>query len=334
MDELRFSWRQTTWFALCRCVEKRHWPIERRWTSIVSSACCMYVFVRESRLWCAIFRSTFSYYCCSWCKDWETFPVSDLCSRQVISSLIDRFASMPYSLVKGWFYYLITETVPYVPPTCPPSADGDTKRDAICWQFTLEYVNALNTRRNANDPVCKNMYVTPQRQQQHKPSYQRAPLTCNFWSSTTPDLNLWMCNKTSYGSGDGCHCQCGLWDPDCDNQSTQNVAGNVCNFKSFLVCVCVCVWFYLVFKVFLPGLNGTMIPCNGLCFPPGTCMNPNPCTPDASSWWLRVLPSYWPSWLTNIAFAVLVVVIVILTIFLCCRCCKSKKVPKSDYQSV
>jgi len=29
--------------------------------------------------------------------------------------------------------------------------------------------------------------------------------------------NGWFCNPADYDSGDGCHCGCGLWDPDCNN---------------------------------------------------------------------------------------------------------------------
>ena len=48
----------------------------------------------------------------------------------------------------------------------------------------------------------------------------RAPARCHEpgGRSSTPvcvDVRGWTCNASRYGSGDGCDCDCGVWDPDC-----------------------------------------------------------------------------------------------------------------------
>jgi hypothetical protein len=44
----------------------------------------------------------------------------------------------------------------------------------------------------------------------------------NYSSTYTKDYvpTTWTCNPLFYGSNDGCDCQCGSWDPDCDENPT------------------------------------------------------------------------------------------------------------------
>ena len=45
-------------------------------------------------------------------------------------------------------------------------------------------------------------------------------------TSACAPVRGWTCNETKYGSGDGCDCNCGIWDPDCDSSiSGQPVRG-------------------------------------------------------------------------------------------------------------
>jgi surface protein len=43
--------------------------------------------------------------------------------------------------------------------------------------------------------------------------------------SPPPDSTLaeWLCDATYYGASDGCDCECGAWDPDCDDSSINYV---------------------------------------------------------------------------------------------------------------
>lgn len=72
---------------------------------------------------------------------------------------------------------------PSVWMTSSPPPEGET---TVCWTFACEFIYTLGAGRRHS------------RQTQKQPP------------------SSWKCDASSYGSGDGCHCNCGAWDPDCE----------------------------------------------------------------------------------------------------------------------
>jgi len=90
---------------------------------------------------------------------------------------------------------LLGDCVPNNIETCAPSDFGN-----VCWDFTCNWARCAIQK-------C--------------PSDQR--LTVRDLSNDTTIPRTWSCSRKSYNSKDGCHCNCGAWDPDCDDLTQRTV---------------------------------------------------------------------------------------------------------------
>ncbi|MCL2824829.1 MAG: hypothetical protein FWD57_12650, partial [Polyangiaceae bacterium] len=55
------------------------------------------------------------------------------------------------------------------------------------------------------------------------------------------DDAVWNCNPAAYGDGEACHCECGNWDPDCDNPALSTAycqSGHACEKNAEEIGVC------------------------------------------------------------------------------------------------
>jgi hypothetical protein len=68
-------------------------------------------------------------------------------------------------------------------------------RNNVCWTFTCAYVSYL----------YQQLKVQP------------AAIDSGFSLRNLADVpSTWTCKPEQYGSGDGCQCKCGTFDPDCN----------------------------------------------------------------------------------------------------------------------
>lgn len=107
--------------------------------------------------------------------------MDDGCGRAALVALVNY----------GWdtAYYLITKgfwgcSGIYNTSECEPNPNGN-----VCWHFTCSWRD------------CAQFQVDE----------------CTNTSTIPPS---WSCDPSFYGSNDGCHCNCGAWDKDCNDLTT------------------------------------------------------------------------------------------------------------------
>jgi hypothetical protein len=132
------------------------------------------------------------------CKSWVSGyigKVADAASasqeRKAIADLADAWKSAGYGIHAG----ISSENTN---SGCDPRTKSFTPRSGnnnVCWTFTCAYVSYLYQRLNV------------------KP----AAIDSGFSVRNLADVpSTWTCKPEQYGSGDGCQCACGTFDPDCD----------------------------------------------------------------------------------------------------------------------
>ncbi|NBO71209.1 hypothetical protein EBV26_12130 [bacterium] len=109
--------------------------------------------------------------------------------RSAISALINAgWNTAQYGLIAGGLSSI----------TCDPTTWSWTPRSGknnVCWTFTCAYATYLYRVLGV------------------RPSATVTELSLK----NRPEIPLeWTCNPAQYGSGDGCHCNCGVFDPDCN----------------------------------------------------------------------------------------------------------------------
>jgi len=150
------------------------------------------------------------------CRKWTTYQVSQNCSRWAIEHLVDQGWNNAYyklsplrRLALGNYCQSKTEV------SCSPTEDTDLGN--ICWDFTCSW------SRCAISLCPEGRLVTRSNTDSYVPRF-------------------WNCSRDTYNTNDGCHCNCGGWDPDCDDltQATINCPndelclppGDVCSSRS------------------------------------------------------------------------------------------------------
>jgi hypothetical protein len=137
------------------------------------------------------------YECASW---FSNDPANNIArganakqEREAIAGLVrEGWATAPYNIIGGLTSAICDLTSSYKPRP---------NRQNVCWTFTCAYASYLKQ-------VLK---VTP-----------RASGPSAFGVRDAESLQVpvaWTCNNRQYGSGDGCQCNCGAFDPDCDDMS-------------------------------------------------------------------------------------------------------------------
>lgn len=137
----------------------------------------------------------------SWCQTWKTLDISTPQSCQLLQTLVqdEGWGCADYNIYYGVVPFLTKIGLPFTAadPTTVcnlyPSyvfheGVAPPKSGAVCYMFTCTFYKA------------------------YLQSY--ASLLLSAEEPIVPEG--WTCNQTWYNSSDGCHCNCGEWDPDCD----------------------------------------------------------------------------------------------------------------------
>lgn len=146
------------------------------------------------------------------CDNPKWSAVSVKCGRDALHLLANKYGwtSAPYKGTTG----AIGCTGRRDPnSSCSPSSSGN-----VCWHFTCGWwYCALNSISGCQGG--------------------------NFANFSVP--SEWKCPVENYGSGDGCHCGCGVWDPDCNDRTAETLGckgtdmclfpGDVCKARSLVL---------------------------------------------------------------------------------------------------
>ena len=121
-------------------------------------------------------------YCYAW-NNFDSLSVSQSCSA--VATLAESY---------GWG--CTTYNLEGVKLTCDIFGPGySPKGENVCWSFTCAFANYVNDTYSAKQ-------LTPR---------QAAAKMGNKVPKT------WTCPLAKYNGGDGCDCNCGGWDPDCED---------------------------------------------------------------------------------------------------------------------
>jgi hypothetical protein len=126
--------------------------------------------------------------------------------RSAISALVGAgWNTAQYGLIAGGLTSI----------RCDPTTWSWTPRSGrnnVCWTFTCAYSTYLYRVLN----------VRP------------AAIGSELSLKNKPEIPMeWTCQPEKYGSGDGCHCNCGAFDPDCD--SFEAVSKNCPNYDDICI---------------------------------------------------------------------------------------------------
>jgi len=144
------------------------------------------------------------------CKSWQSGHVGRVAEaasaaqeRKAISDLADSWKDAGYGLHAG---LAGKGCDPKTSRFSPSSGNGN-----VCWGFTCAYVSYLYQKLNV------------------KP----AAIDSGFSVRNLADVpSTWTCKPEQYGSGDGCQCTCGTFDPDCDPMTAVSLdcpnRGDIC----------------------------------------------------------------------------------------------------------
>jgi hypothetical protein len=113
--------------------------------------------------------------------------------RLAVAGLVkEGWSTAPYNIIAGLTSFTCDLSGSYKPRS---------NKQNVCWTFTCAYAaylkQVLNVRPRAIGPSAVGV---------REEDALQIPVD-------------WTCNPRQYGSGDGCQCNCGVFDPDCDSMS-------------------------------------------------------------------------------------------------------------------
>jgi hypothetical protein len=148
------------------------------------------------------------------CNYWTRGFIGDIAAaatasqeRKAVADLANAgWQNAGYGLQAG-LVLLERYNAPPAPVGCNPKSKSFNPRPGpqnVCWTFTCAYVSYLYQKLN----------VRP----------RSSAITSQFSVKSLPDVpSTWTCKPEQYGSGDGCQCTCGTFDPDCDAMAAVSV---------------------------------------------------------------------------------------------------------------
>lgn len=133
------------------------------------------------------------------CPVWETMPIAPSTSCSLVDSLVQSYGwqCATYELVAG------PDAI-----TCSLWGSGSYPKDInVCWCFTCAFENL----------IYNNATWQPQKAAASSSSTDvRDVMMSKHMRSRRA---AWTCRPEQFGTGDGCDCNCGSFDPDCDDYS-------------------------------------------------------------------------------------------------------------------
>jgi hypothetical protein len=135
-------------------------------------------------------------YCKSWVGGYQGLIASKASGSQertAIAALVDAgWNSAGYGLLAGARFENSDVGCNAATSSYYPRSGADN----VCWTFTCAFVSYLYQHLSV------------------RPSQTVGSILSISSTSVAP--SSWLCDPKQYGSGDGCQCKCGAFDPDCD----------------------------------------------------------------------------------------------------------------------
>ena len=168
----------------------------------------------------------------------------------------------------------------------PCETSDDCQEGGLCLHYNATPEDEF-CGQDCSEEECSEGYTCFPENSQGDPLFQCAPTSGDCKNVGPVVCEGWTCNEDFYGAGDGCDCECGCWDPDCDDPG-QSVYGCDENELCLPPGGCVC----------LPQCDGQECGddgCGGVCGEcgPGTECVEGLCQPDDKG---PCLGSGEPSW--------------------------------------
>lgn len=146
--------------------------------------------------------------------------VSDQCGRAAIQLLVDR----------GWndnpYYAIIAGATSGAGITS--TTDCSPKEKNVCWSFTNSWKDCA-VQHSVDDCGINGTLIPERNPSSSGDSLYSLPRYKSLERDEIP--STWTCSPDAYQDGKQCDCNCGTWDPDCndlENQSPQCAHDEIC----------------------------------------------------------------------------------------------------------